>query len=226
MATRFYLPSAGTPPASPTISAEWEHSNGVRFPMSISKTATGLSAVTYAPDAVDHLVDNDSLFFQYISIETLAAQTIAAAGITLVMQASESNALNHLFLTWKVFVCSGDGATIKETLIAIQRDGTELTTTVTNRNDAGTIILANVEAGDRLVLEIGIGGLPTAGSGVNCHNGKLQPGDQEATDLAADDTDTGTTKNPWLEFANTLTFQSASLAVSDTIGLGIIPFPR
>jgi hypothetical protein len=77
-------------------------------------------------------------------------------------------------------------------------------------------------AGDRLVFELGLGGTPTSAGGVQGHNGTLRLGETGLTDAPANDTSTSTTENPWLEFANTLTFQG----VADTFPAGAIPVFR
>jgi hypothetical protein len=208
VATRFYFPSSATPaPAvSPTFSAEWEHQAGVRRIMRATKGTQALATQGYSPDGADHLVDQDALGIQFITDEILAAQTIAAQTVTLTVQALEGNAGNNLFLTWKLFVVDGTTGAIKETLLAIRRDATELATSLTSRTDAATTTSATVEEGDRIVLEVGFGGLPTAAGGVQGHNGSMRWGEDGASDLLANDSQTGTTLNPWLEFANTLTF--------------------
>lgn len=209
MATRFYLPSSGAAAVNPAFSAEWEHQNNVRRPMSTAKSDTALLAISYSPDAVDHIANEDALFGQFIS-EPLAAQTIAAQVVKLQMQCSEIIAQNNLFMTWKLFLCNNDGSTIKETLLAIRRDGTEVATSATNRSDSANTSAADCEDGDRIVLEIGLGGLPTAAGGVEGHNGNIRTGDVIALpDLPEDDTQTGAGHNPWLEFADDLTFQGA-----------------
>jgi len=212
MATRFYLPSSGTAPASPAISAEWEHVQTTRRPTKTTKSSTAMANQAYSPDAADDHTDKDSHFFQFVS-DPLTAQTIIGQTVKIQVQGSESNAGNNCSLTWKLFVCSNDGTTIKETLVAIRRDGLELTTSIVNRGDSGTVILAVLEEGDRLVLELGIGGLATAAGGVNGHNGTLRMGDDQASDLAENDTETGSTFNGWFEFAENLTFQSSQSVV-------------
>lgn len=192
---------------NPTISAEWEHQSVVRRPMSPTLGVTTLASTSYSPDAADHIVDQDAHFVQFVS-DPLDPQTIAAQTVTLTVQASETNAGNNLVVTWKLFVCSNDGVTIKETLLAIRRDATEVATTLTNRTDAATTTSATVENGDRIVLELGLGGLPAAAGGVQGHNGAFRLGESGATDAPANDTSTSATENPWLEFANTLTFQA------------------
>lgn len=216
MATRFYLPSSTSlGVAGPTAGAEWEHVNPtkpVRL-MDTAKANTAFASLAYAPDAADHIADQDALFITYISRPLTSGQTISAQTINLTMICAEDNAGNNVFLTWKVYLCDYMMTTAGSTILAIRRDGTECATTLTNRTDSATSSSVTTANGDRIVLELGLGGLPVATSQVQGHNGTLRLGDNNASDLAANDTAT-TDANPWFEFATTtLTFRSsASLA--------------
>lgn len=205
MVSRLYLPSTTTAAVSPTISADFEHQNGARRQMATRKVASAFATTTYTPDAADHIADQDAQLVQFVS-PPLVAQTIAAQTAKLTIIGSEANAGNNCFLTWKLFLCDSSGA-VGSTILAIRRDGTELSTTLQNRTDSATTTQVTASAGDRLVLEIGAGGSPTASGGTQGHNGALRFGDSSGSDLAEDDTST-TDANPWLEFANTLTWQT------------------
>lgn len=212
MATRFYFPETEAAAVSPTISAEWEHQNAVRRRLLTTPDASTLTSTAYTPDGADDTTDKDSHHRQYVS-DALAAQTIVASTFKIQFQGLEPNLSCNMSLTWKVFICSNDGTTIKETLVAIQRDGTELVINasgVTNRGDSALSVLANLEDGDRLVCEVGVGGTPVSGAGINGHNATLRWGcNASGGDLPENDTETGTTFRPWLDCSQTLTFQSA-----------------
>ena len=206
MATRLYFPSTGTPDVLPTINngGEWEHSNGVRRPLVTRLGSSALSTDAYAPDAADHLTNGDALIYQYVLTDKLSAHTISGQTVKWQFQCLEAHTNNNLFLTLKIFVCGNDG-TIKETLLAIRRDATEVATSLTNRGDSANISSATVEADDRIVVEIGLGGTPASASGVQGHNGSIRFGESASSgDLPEDDSTTTTTYRPWLEFANTL----------------------
>lgn len=211
-ATRFYFPLDATTPVTPTVSAEWEHSTGLRRQALTTPDSSTLTTVDYSPDAADHLVNGDAMFRQYVS-NPLVAQTIQAQTVSGQFQVIENNAANNISITAKVFVVSNDGATIKETLLAITRDATESATSLTNRTwSGGTTTAATLEEGDRVVFEIGQGGTPTGAGGVQGHNGDIRWGNSAAGgDLAVNDTETGTTFRGWIEFAtDTFTFQVAA----------------
>jgi hypothetical protein len=210
-ATRFYFPETEACAVDPTDSAEWEHTAGVcRRAVTVADSST-LTTTDYSPDGADHLVDGDALFRQYVS-DPVAAQTIGAQAVSGQFQTIENNAGNNIAIEVKLFIVSNDGGTIKETLLAITRDGTESATALTNRTwSGGTTSSADVEDGDRIVLEIGQGGAPTAAGGTQGHNGDIRWGcNASGGDLPVNDTDTGTTLRAWIEFANTITFQAAA----------------
>jgi len=213
MATRFYLPSSGSAPVSVSVTADWEHNNAVSRATKTWKTNTSIADTSYSPDGADDITNRDSMFVQFVS-DPLLPQTISAQTLKYAIQGSETNNGNNCSMTLKAFLVSNDGGTVRGTILAIQRDGTELTTTVTNRIDSGTTSSISALYGDRIVFEIGIGGTPTAAGGVQGHNGAIRFGDNQSTDLPENDTDTGSTSNPWVEFANNLQFVGAAEALN------------
>ena len=211
MATRFYLPEslAGqvTPPAP--SGTDWEHINTVppvRFLLRRPDNSN-LTTTTYTPDAADHIVDGDACVRQYVS-ESLAAQTITG-NIKAQQQFFEANTNNNLFFTLKVLVCNSTGSSTVGTLLAITRDTTdEFASAYTNRNFPSTALTSTaVSAGDRLVIELGWGGLPTAAAGTQGHNATVRFGcNASSGDLPENDTETGTTFRPWIEISTDLRF--------------------
>lgn len=101
--------------------------------------------------------------------------------------------------------------------MAGNRDATELgvsSSTLTNRRDTATSSSLTVEAGDRIIIEIGTGGNPNTGA---THSSTISYGDDSGTDLPENDTETAA-NNPWVEFPNTITFLTAyEVTVSETI---------
>ena len=72
--------------------------------------------------------------------------------------------------------------------------------------------------GDRILLEIGLGGLPVATSGIQGHNGSIRWGCVASSgDLPVDETQTGTTYRPWVEFSGNLNF--APIPIKTVAGL-------
>mgnify|MGYP001602995497 CR=1 FL=1 len=204
MPTRFYLPASGAAAVSPTINAAWEHQNVDRRPTSTTKSNTANALTSYSPDGADHLTDEDAHFVQFVS-GALAAQTIIAQTVKIQAQCSEAD-LNSLFLTWLIYAVNNAGDSVTGTLLAIRRDNTEVDNGgVVNRGDSATTTQVILNAQDRLVFEIGLGGLPINAVGTQGHNGSFRFGDATgSTDLPENDTNTNDALAPWLEFAETI----------------------
>lgn len=215
MATRFYLPATGAAAVSPTISAaDWAHINALRLPLNSVKGASTIATTTYAPDVADHLVAGRAHVAQFVS-DVLPAQIIPAQTVRIQVRVAEAVATNNLFLNWKIYAVSVDGSTVLGTLLAVKADATEVGTALTNRMDSATTTLFTASDNFRLVLEIGLGGTPTASAGVDGHNGSMSFGESAATDMPEDDASTAAL-NPWLQFAQNLKFGIAGGAVTYT----------
>jgi len=89
---------------------------------------------------------------------------------------------------------------------------------------------------DRLVIEIGLGGLPVDTSGLQNHNGSIQWGCSASSgDLPEDGSTTATTYRPWVEFSSTYTFlpvtvtpaalAAATAVVDPTVKSGTLVVP-
>ena len=199
MATTFYFPSTGVSSASPAYDTNWEVTTSAsRRPTSTTKQNSAMSTVSHAGDT--DKTDQDILLRQYTS-DQLAAQTIAVQALKWQIRASETNAANNLFTT--ISIRSWNGSTF-QSILAITRDDLELTTSLVNRQFTATSTSKVVAAGDRLVIEIGLGGDP-AQSSSDYHNGSMRVGDTSGSDLPENNTNTDDV-SPWLQFANTLTF--------------------
>jgi hypothetical protein len=213
MATRLYFSDTAaaqvTPPA-PT--ADWEHINSVTRLLVNAPDASALATTAYTPDAADDLTDKDAMHRQYVS-EPLDAQTLSG-NVTGQFQCSETFANDNLFLTLKILVCNNSGSATQATLLAITRaTSLEIATSLTNRTFPSTATSSFACAlGDRLVVEVGAGGNITSGTGgVIGHNASIRWGcSASGGDLAVNETETGTTFRPWIEFANTFTFQTVT----------------
>lgn len=213
MVTRLYFPATEAAPVTPpTPGAEWEHNNGVTRKLLTSVDTSALATALYTPDAADHVTNADSLHRIYVS-DTLDAQTLSG-NVKAQFQANEDNAGSNLFLTMKVMVISNDGSTVQATLLAITR-ATSLevpTGSVTNRTFPSTALTSYAcSSGDRLCVEVGLGSNITSGSGgIVGHNGAIRWGCSAASgDLLENETETGATYRPWMEFSNTFTFGGA-----------------
>ncbi len=207
MATRLYLPESLAAPVTPVApTADWGHINSLQRALLITPDGSALTTTAYTPDAADHLTNTTAHHRQYVS-DPLEAQTLSG-NFTAQIQALEAHANNQLFLTIKILLCDQTGATTRATVLAITRaTSLEFGTTIANRTFPSTALTSTVVTpGDRLVVEIGVGGnVTTAASQVQGHNGSLRFGCSAAGgDLPVDETATGTTLRPWIEFANNL----------------------
>lgn len=203
MATRFYFPASGAAAVSPAISAvDWAHINVLRRPLNAVNGGSAIATTTYSPDAADHLVAGRAHVAQFVS-DVLPPQTIAAQLVKLQVRAAETIATNNLFLNWKIYAVTEDGQSVLGTLLAVRADGTEVGTVLTNRADSATTSAFSSVVNFRLVVEIGLGGTPTASASVDGHNGSMSFGENAATDLPEDDASTAAL-NPWVQFSQNL----------------------
>lgn len=203
MVTRFYLPaSASSTPITPTPDAGWEDTSIVARAM--TSTATIGDAMATVSFTDNDATNKDVCFRQYVSLELEAGQTInQAQTVKLVCRAKERDASCNLFTALGIRVING--VTVNKTVLAVFRDSTEANaTTLTNRALSTNSAVGNYTtvAGDRLVIEIGMGGDPNAGSD---HDSDMRLGDSAASDLAEDDTTT-TDNRPWVQLNDTLAF--------------------
>lgn len=211
MATRFRLTSDNTAPAvSPTLQS-YTHSTGTRRKLLLTDSSA-LATEAYTPDAADDLVAGDALHIQFVS-NPLNSGAVFTSGDTIkwCIQTLEAHANNNLFTQIFISVVSEDGATVRATLRSKAADNTEYPGVLTSRFHSGPLSGSyTLVQGDRLVVEFSVTGTPTASGGVQGHNGSIRWGGNGAGgDLAEDDTQTGTTLNPWIEFSTDVTEQAA-----------------
>lgn len=182
MSTVLWLPSTGTAAVSPTPSgSDWAHNSGVSRPLLFDNAgASTLTDVHYAPDAGSHAVNANSLHAQFVSA-VLPAQTIPAQIIEMSIAGGQDFTPIECFLTWKFYAVSTDGSTVIGTMVPVQRDSLELETVVqgrVNADAASTEVVCTTSF--RLVLEVGIGGTPTAPGGRG-HDGTMRFGEGAAS---------------------------------------------
>ena len=216
MATRVYFSdTAASPVTPPSAGAEWEHNKGLVRKLLLAPDSSALFTDAYTPDAADHGADEDALHRRFVS-DYLAAQTLSG-NVSGQFQCLEDHANNNQFLTLKISVISNDGATTRATLLSIARAASELDTVLTNRSFSSTALSSyTCVAGDRLLVEVGIGGSPGGGPGTQGHNGSIRWGCSATSgDLPVDETTTVTTYRPWVEFSSTFSF--APLTVTKTV---------
>lgn len=228
MASRFRLTADNTAPAVSPTAQSYTHDQGTRRKLLLSDAST-LATEAYNPDAADHLVAGDALHFQFVS-NPLDAGAVFTSGDTLkfCIQGTETTATNNIGVGLFASVVDSAGTTVQATLRSKTAALTiELPGTLNSR--FGTTTLSDsytLAANDRIVVEFYVIGTPTAGGGINGHNASLRWGSSGAGgDLLENDTQTGTTLNPWIEFATTVT-EAAGGATEDPypyVGGGYYP---
>src|SRR3990167_3389347 len=165
MATRYYLPSSGTPPlaSAPAFDADWEDTTiGARLPMPTAKTSTAMTTVSFLDN---NGADKDILFRQYQSVP-IAAQTITSQTVKFQIRGTMTSAGDAMFTSIGIRVVSNNGSTVTGTILSVTRDDTLLPapTALTNRQFTATTTQVTANEGDRIVVEIGIGGDPAGGA--------------------------------------------------------------
>lgn len=211
MATRFRLTNSATAPeVSPALQTYSHNAPATVRSQLLTVDASALTTVAYTPDGADHLAAGDALHRQFVSAPMVSGLSFTNGNtIKWAVQCLEANAGNNLNLQTWAGVYSEDGSTLRRQLIAKTEDTTELATTLTNRFHSTTQSGATYTTvtGDRLVVEFSVEGTPTGAGGVQGHNSSLRwGGDGAGGDCGENDTDTGTTLNPWIEFVPNITF--------------------
>ncbi len=207
MATRFYFAASGSAPVSPAFNTAWNNTDdATRLPLiADTPSNTALATTAYFDNSNQ---DQDHLIHQWVS-KALDAVEIASQTIKVQMRCQEGAAGDNQFLAVSIRVCSNDGTVIRSTqIITLVRDDTEISdSALENRSWSGSSTAITPTLGDRLVVELGTGGDPAGGGD---HDTDLRIGDPTAgSDLPENDTATSDDK-PWLEFANTITFQTST----------------
>src|SRR3990167_2800766 len=210
MATRFYLPSSGAAAVNPNFGAAWDDTSiATRLKCVTTKIASAMTTVSFA-DAVD--TQADVLFRQYVS-NPITAQTVDIQTITTSVRCKERATTCNMRFTVRVGIVSNDGVTSRGNVLALSTGGSEINeVALTSMFKSLTSSAVTALDGDREVIEIGISGNPDAGSD---HDSDLSIGDDAASDLAGADGDTDA-DNPWMEFANTITFEASSSSSSSS----------
>ena len=209
MPTRFRLTSDTTAPAVSPAYQSYSHANATRRQL-LTVDTSALTSTAQTPDGSDHLVAGDTSHVQFVS-DPLGAQTFTIGdAFDYAVQGLEAHAANNLQVQIYIALVSNDGTSELATLRSKVAEGTELGTSLANRYYTGTLSGGyTCTGGERLVVEFSVTGTPTNSGGTQGHNATLRWGGAGAGgDLPENDTATGTTLNPWLEFANTLVWSS------------------
>lgn len=223
MATRLRLPASGSPAVSPSFQSYSHSAATTRRTLPTADSST-LGDVAQTPDAADHLVAGDTFHSQFVSDQLAAGIAFVTSDtVKYAIQCLEANGGNNLFVQLHVRVVDAAGTTEQAVLLTKSLDGTELPTSL-NCRTASHSLTGNYTtvAGDRIVVEFSVSGTPTAAGGTQGHNATLRWGSAGAGgDLAENESQTGTTLNPWIEFSRTLDFLTP-IEVLPGVGVGTL----
>jgi hypothetical protein len=211
-ATRFYLPSTGTPSVSPAFNGTvWNGGTGFADRRTMLPARINSAATTKSGSPGPIADGQFELLRQYLS-PPLAAQTISGS-FKGQLRAIVTN-FGARAMALRLCKVSADGVTVTEVLARFSAGDAggaappAYTTSLTNRRfETGTNTFTitfpdiTMAAGEFLMLEIG----NRSGSSNAPRIGTVAFGDDAASDLPEDESTT-TAGNPWVEFTDTIVF--------------------
>jgi hypothetical protein len=207
MATRFYLPATGTAGASPTASTLWLRNlaGAVHRPMPTAKSNTALADHSALQGGT---TSGGTRWRSYVS-ETLDSNQTITGTFSLVVSGREGVSQEDAHLAYVLRVMEGDTSTERGVLASSLTSATEFALSAQTRIvNAVSVSSVSAQAGDRIVLEVGIWGVTPA----NTNNVTLRFGDPTGTADFALTSGLTTDLVPWAELSQTVTFGSAGAA--------------
>jgi hypothetical protein len=205
MATRFRLTSDSTAPdVSPAVQS-YTHTASTRRKLKTSD-ASALTSQAVTPDAADHTTPGDSLHVQFVSDAMAAGVTFTSGdAIKLCVQCFQASLTDTLAVQLYCAVVDNAGTTVRRVIRSKTQDDVNLFSALQSRilSDTQDGSTYTTVTGDRLVVEVSVYGTPVPGPGVNGHNATIRWGGDGSADLAENDSQNGTTLNPWVEFVPT-----------------------
>jgi hypothetical protein len=209
MATRFYMPSGGTPGSTPSVRADWERSiaSFTHWPAPTAKTNTALTDVAAVFGAT---TTSQTCWRSFVSAAIAADQTLNGT-VSIVLAGLEGAAQEDAHLAFVLRVMQGDTSTERGLLLVQHSTASEFTTSQQTRiHSALTLSSVNALTGDRIVMEIGIHAITPA----NANNITLRFGDPTGTADFALTSGLTTDLVPWFEMSTNVNFGATPLTVS------------
>ena len=200
MATRFYLPSSGTAPATPAMDSNWErqYTSWTRRPMPTTKSNTALATLSEAYGAT---ATNQKIYAQFVSDTLASNQTISGTVSMVVGKCAETSTGGDAHLAFSLRVLDRWGV-FRGTLLLRHATATEfplIASAATRIHSALAITSLACLAGDRLVLEIGLHCVTPVNEVM-----QMRFGDPTATSDFALTSALTTDLCPWMELSATL----------------------
>ena len=216
MATRFYLPGGGSAPISPAFDAGWEQTgSAIRFPLVYKGAREKVITVNNTTQTIPITTTQDVLNAQFVS-SPIRRQLIAGT-FSLVIRVGQTASTTNCTLAVVVRVVSQDGGTVRGTLFSVFGTDTAwalAATPDTRIVNAQAVTPLVVEAGDRIVVEIGA----TATAPSTSNTEVMRAVNDTATADYALTSGLTTSLNPWCEF-------SQDLFTGNTPNRGLRPHP-
>jgi hypothetical protein len=206
VATRFYLPSAGSSPLSAlAIDGNWEGAiaSFYRAPLATAKSGSALADVA---GRFGSTATRDDCWAQFVSAPLASGYSFTAGdSVTWVARGREDNLACDGNLNATIRIVSGDGATVRGLLVTTLSTGTEWTISDATRvRTAYALAPVDAQAGDRIVVEMGNRGVtPSVDSDV-----VVRFGDPVGVDDFALTTGLTTDLCPWLALSCDLSFEA------------------
>jgi hypothetical protein len=223
MATKWWFDSVAAPGLMPPDpdAGDWDHTNLVTYRrLNHIKQGSVSTLLTGGMDIGDDITDKDAVRFVGVSSPIEAASVggvLSANRIRIQVRAAELNNSCNLKLSAKVYLIDSTG-TFKAVLMPLTREATEFPVIGSETNRLFNQIMAGTQAvadRDRIVLELGWGGLPSSSGADNNHTGRLSIGDDSATDLTQGNETETSAFNPWMTFGtDNLTFFDEDQTIS------------
>jgi hypothetical protein len=199
--TKFYLNLNTAAALTPNYNAGWTVTTGAtRYAMNTTKDASTITSKTTT--AVSGIGTGKVLLDQWIS-DPLAAQTITGTftGQVRFSISSATSTTGTGFIYLRIINADGSIATEVNSTTTTTLPATTLTNRTLISFSVGTL---NITAGQRICIDLGWSYNITAAVSRTC---TISRGSSSGTDLAVDNTTT-TANNPWVQFSQTLVFQT------------------
>jgi len=217
MATRFYLPSSGTPPLSSlAVNTNWEQTTGlVRLP---TKTTKQNTALTSSNKTWPSTATQQWAWYQFQSEQLLAAYSWTTADtVSMVLgKLAETTTSGDTHLAYIVRIVSSDGTVERGVIGLMHATSTEfaLTAAAATRIHSALTTGAtafNSQIGDRIIIELGVHGVTPAAESI-----QMRVGDPTASADFALTAALTTDLCSWVELSRTVSLGTiVGLVVAD-----------
>jgi hypothetical protein len=222
MATRHYFPSSSTPPlATLARDTNWELPTASTNPSvarHLSLTTKANTALTTTTLTWPATATQQWCWWQF-QTDTLASGYSFTTSDTISMvvgKCAETTTSGDSHLAFSLRVVSGDGATVRGTLLLFHATSTEypLVASAATRIHSARAFTSAIaaQAGDRLILEVGLHGLTPAAENV-----QMRIGDPSATADFALTAALTTDLCSWWEVSPTLTYGTPAVSGNPTM---------